>query len=159
MNHDEQKELARKLFPFIDIDAEEDCFEQIIQKLKPHRERVLEIIEGIEIPSEWSYMWARNIGDKELMRDRITESEWAYYWAKYLGDRELMRDRITESEWAYYWARFIGDRELMRERITESEFAYRWATNIGDQEIMDKVIAKEALQELADEAQELDMGY
>ena len=62
-------------------------------------------------PERWAYYWARDIGDREIMRDRITESRWAYYWALNIGDRDIMRDRITESGWAYYWAHDIGDRE------------------------------------------------
>jgi hypothetical protein len=102
------------------------------------------VIKNIEIPSEWAYGWAKDIGDKEVMRDRITESEWAYYWAGNIGDKEIMRDRVTESEWAYKWARNIGDRKIMCEKITESEWAYEWAKDIGDRKIMrDRVTESE----------------
>jgi hypothetical protein len=33
------------------------------------------------------------------MRDRVTDSQFAFYWAKYFGDKEIMRDRITEPFW------------------------------------------------------------
>ncbi len=68
--------------------------------------------------SDAAYYWSIQIGDREIMRDRVTNSRWAYYWARNIGDREVMRDSITETEWAYYWARDIGDREIMVERIT-----------------------------------------
>jgi hypothetical protein len=83
-----------------------------------------------------AYCWAKNIGDKEIMIDRVTDSEWAYEWAVIIGDREIMRDRVTESQYAYAWARDIGDKERMRDRVTESEWAYTWAVVIGDREIM-----------------------
>jgi hypothetical protein len=86
--------------------------------------------------SEYAYFWARYIGDKEIMRDRVTESEWAYYWAKDFGDRHIMIDRINDSRSAYCWAKEIGEKEIMRDRITDSEWAYVWARNIGDKEIM-----------------------
>jgi hypothetical protein len=83
-----------------------------------------------------AYYWAKNIGDREIMRDRITEPKDAFSWAWHLGDREIMIDRVTDSEWAYVWALEIGDREIMRDRVTESYWAYCWARNIGDKEIM-----------------------
>jgi hypothetical protein len=46
-------------------------------------------------------MWAKEIGDREIMRGRITESRWARFWAEEFGDKEIMIDRITESDDAY----------------------------------------------------------
>ena len=37
----------------------------------------------------------------------------AYHWAYNIGDRDIMIDRITESEWAYDWARYIGNKDVM----------------------------------------------
>ena len=76
--------------------------------------------------SVFAYRWAINIGDKNIMRDRITESEWAYKWARDIGDREIMIDKIKSSKWAYFWALDIGDKEIMRDRITESEWRSEW---------------------------------
>jgi hypothetical protein len=69
-----------------------------------------------------AYFWAREIGDREIMIDRVTESKWAYWWALRVSDLEIMRDRITDSEWAYKWARDIGDREIMRDRIIDPKY-------------------------------------
>jgi hypothetical protein len=94
-----------------------------------------------EFPSRWAFWWGFHVGDREIMRDKVTESEWAYTWARYIGDREIMRDRVTESEWAYKWALRFGDRELMRDRVTESEWASCWARDIGDHKLMrDKIM-------------------
>jgi len=41
-------------------------------------------------PERWAYYWALDIGDREIIRDRITEPEWAYRWALW--------DKVTESE-------------------------------------------------------------
>ena len=61
--------------------------------------------------SEEAYYWALNIGDREEMKQHITEAEWAYYWARGIGDREEMKQHITEAEWAYCWARDIDGME------------------------------------------------
>ena len=37
------------------------------------------------IPSEWAYYWGLNIGDRAIMRDRVTESKWAYCWGLNMG--------------------------------------------------------------------------
>jgi hypothetical protein len=86
--------------------------------------------------SQSAYYWALDIGDREIMIDRVTESKNAYYWAKNIGDREIMIDRVFDPKWAYFWALDIGDREIMRDRVTASKWAYFWAEDIGDREIM-----------------------
>jgi hypothetical protein len=48
------------------------------------------------------------------------DSRCAHKWASHVGDREIMRDRVTDSIWAYRWARDIGDKKIMRERITDT---------------------------------------
>jgi hypothetical protein len=115
------------------------CDEELEKAMKhvqsfPDDATVEDIAEGI--CSEWAYYWARNIGNKEIMIDRVTESEWAYYWAIAIGNKEIMIDRVTESEWAYRWAIRIGNKEIMIDRVTESESAYWWAIAIGNKEIM-----------------------
>jgi hypothetical protein len=95
-----------------------------------------EIMKERVIESEWAFNWAINFGDHEIMRDRVTESKWAYYWAIYSGDKEIMRDRVTDSEYAYWWAFEIGDREIMIDRVNKSSSAFAWACNVGDRDIM-----------------------
>lgn len=60
----------------------------------------------------------------------------AFWWAREIGDKDLMRPLVTEQYWAYVWARDIGDKEVMRELITDSECAHRWAQEIGDKDLM-----------------------
>jgi hypothetical protein len=96
----------------------------------------LEIMRDRVTESHYAYCWALYIGDRKIMRDRVTESHYAYCWALYIGDRKIMRDRVTDSDDAYYWAKDIGDREIMRDRVTESQWAYKWARDIGDRDIM-----------------------
>ncbi len=94
--------------------------------------------------SEDAYYWASEIGDREIMLDRVAESQYAYAWALDIGDKEIMRHRVTDSAWAYRWACDIGDRQIMRDRVTESKWAYWWSINIGDREIMiDRVTESE----------------
>jgi hypothetical protein len=103
-----------------------------------------EIMRDRVTESKYSYNWACEIGDREIMIDRVTDPYWAYCWARDIGDKEIMRDRVTESKWAYWWACDIGDKEIMRDRVTESKSAYWWSINIGDREIMiDRVTESE----------------
>ena len=37
------------------------------------------------------------------------KNESAFYWALYIGDREVMRDRITDPKWVYYWILYMGE--------------------------------------------------
>ena len=144
MDYKDQRKLAVKLLtgkiPPNELSClknEKTCFTEIMAKLKPYRKTVLGIIaETGNIPSEWAYWWVLNIGDREIMIDRITDSQWAYQWAITIGDEEIMIGRITDSQWAYNWGKYIGNREIMIDRVTESEWAYYWAKNIGDKEKM-----------------------
>ena len=86
----------------------------------------------------------RNIGDKEHMKQYVTDSCYAYYWACKIGDKEHMKQYVTDSENAYLWARNIGDKEYMKQYIKDSEYAYYWACNIGDREQMKQYISDSA---------------
>ncbi len=88
------------------------------------------------ITSREAYYWARNIGNKNIMIDKIIDSFWAYFWAVYIGNKDIMISKIVESKWAYYWAYFIGNKDIMIDRIVESEWALHWAYNIGNKDIM-----------------------
>ena len=69
---------------------------------------------------------------------KIGDSESAYFWATDIGNQDIMIDKITDSEYAYYWARDIGNQDIMIDRITNSEYAYWLAVDIGDKDIMIK---------------------
>jgi hypothetical protein len=106
--------------------------------------------------SSSAYDWAINIGDKEIMRDRVNDYD-AYMWSVNIGDKEIMVHKFTgnsatlwawrhpydrhividkvDEESAYKWACYIGDREIMRDRVT-NYWAYCWAIDIGDEELM-----------------------
>ena len=128
LSFEEQRELGARLFPEArrEISDWSYCYTDIFKVLKRLDIDVLARIENVDIPSEWAYEWARSIGDRKIMIDRVTEPEWAYYWARGIGDRKIMIDRITESKWAYLWASNIGDRDAMRDRVTESEWQVRF---------------------------------
>ena len=141
MNYSEQRKFALEIFKDIPqlcdtIREGYNCFNQIFEVAKTYRTQILKIVKNIEIPNYWAYLWARDIGDKDVMIKKITDSYWAYLWALNIGDKDVMIQKITDSYWAYYWARFIGNRDVMIEKITESEWAFRWAIDIGDHEIM-----------------------
>lgn len=62
------------------------------------------------IPSQWAYYWGRDHGDRELMRNHVTESIWAFLWTSRIGDREMMFYRVTDPIWVSRWMQFIdGD--------------------------------------------------
>lgn len=107
--------------------------------------------------------WAVEIGDKEIMRDRIKSAD-AYQWARRIGDREVMRSKI-KGEWdAFEWAQEFGDldhmsrlirsskaalkfsyhyphfRSVMKSLITEPAHAFEWAFDYGDVELMEPII-------------------
>ena len=68
-----------------------------------------------------------HIGDKESMQDHVDKfpnlnSINAYQWALNIGNNDVMIDKITRSYDAYWWAIDIGDREVMRDRVTDSYF-------------------------------------
>ncbi len=88
------------------------------------------------VTSREAYCWARNIGNKDIMIDKIIDSFWAYCWAKDIGDQDIMIDKITDSKMAFYWAKFHGNKDVMIDRITESQWAYEWAKDIGNEDIM-----------------------
>jgi hypothetical protein len=51
------------------------------------------------------------------------DSETAFFWARFIGNKDIMIDKITESEWACYWACFIGNKEIMLPKA--AEFYYK----------------------------------
>ncbi len=104
--------------------------------LSENPEGMLKFFDHEKFDSETAYYWARNIGNKNIMIDKIIDSFWAYFWAVYIGNRDIMIDRITESKWAYYWARDIGNKDIMISKIVKSEWALHWAYNIGNKDIM-----------------------
>ena len=148
MHRIDQRKLAASIVAETDpslrdvILDEDNCYEEILKALKPHRDKILAMWED-SWPQEWAYEWARRIGDRHVMRDRVMEPNRAYWWAIDIGDRDVMRDRITESAWAYQWTIHIGDRDVMRDRITESEWAYEWAIDIGDRDVMRPIAFKD----------------
>jgi len=99
-----------------------------------------EIAEGI--PEMWAYYWGLYIGDRKIMRNKITDSAWAYCWARDIGDRDIMINKITESKYAYWWAKVIGNKDVMINRVTDLVWINLWAITIGDKEIMSEKALK-----------------
>jgi hypothetical protein len=120
----------------VDIDEQKCKFRTGKILYRGDKEGLHQYASSLATDSRSAYFWAREIGDRKIMRDRVTESQWAYWYAKNIGDHEIMRDRITNSHWAYWWAREIGDEENMRDRVTDSKWAFNWARTIGDREVM-----------------------
>jgi hypothetical protein len=106
--------------------------------LSEKTEGILKYFDVNKFDSRTAYFWARNIGNQDIMIDRITNSYYAYCWAANLGDRDKIINRIKDPIWAFYWACNFGDRDIMIERITDPAVAYRWVLDFGDKDIMMK---------------------
>lgn len=147
---DPERELARELLRKIEDEQNVDladlvklvidnefCYNQILEQVADFdsdiRKLLLdELLQNKDVPQSWYYYWGMYVGDREIMRDLITDSEWAYKWARDIGDREIMRDRVVESEWAFRWALCIGDQEIMRDRVTDSPWVHEWSKHIDN---------------------------
>ncbi len=121
-------------------DAEPDCSKHACQSLTIVRQLTLEEVKSHISTSKNAYTWAKNIGDKDYMKQFVKDSYYAYLWALYIGDREYMKQFVKDSYYAYYWALNIGDREYMKQYVTDSVYAYFWARNIGDREYMKQYV-------------------
>ena len=107
------------------------------------REETIKEIKRIafeEFRDRNSYRWACDIGDEDVMIDKIKSSKWAFYWALYIGNRDIMIKKTKSSKWAYWWALHIGNKDVMVEKIKSEEWAYKWAYNIGNRDVMIKKI-------------------
>ena len=93
-------------------------------------------VNKLKLNSSGAYLWALNIGNHDVMINKITDSQYAYYWALNVGNKDIMIDKITSSEFAYFWALNIGNQDVMINKINDSEYAYLWALDIGNHDIM-----------------------
>ena len=94
--------------------------------LSENPEGMIKFFDHEKINSETAYKWARDIGNKNIMIDKILESRWAYWWGRNIGNRDIMIDRITESERAFWWALDIGDKDIMIARFPEIAGRFRY---------------------------------
>ena len=92
----------------VDIDNEKCKFRTGKILYRGDKEGLHKYANVMATDSNSAYCWARDIGDHEIMIDRVTESKWAYCWACDIGDRDIMKERITDSEWAYEWVRVLA---------------------------------------------------
>ena len=51
--------------------------------------------KNVQFDNQSAYNWALEIGDRDRMKERITDPEWAYHWAKNIGDKEYMQQFIN----------------------------------------------------------------
>ena len=138
MTEQEQRKLAANIVSKLDpalrdiILGNDTCYDEIINAVKPYRDKILAMWDDTW-PQQWAYRWAYRVGDRDVMRDRVTESMWAYQWALGIGDRDVMRDRVTESAWAYRWAIDIGDKDIMRPIVFKDPYwKGHWIRHFGE---------------------------
>ena len=115
--------------------AKEDCSKRACSEITLVKEISLDEVRLSITKPEPAYKWAKGIGNKDIMINKITESEWAYRWARDIGNKDIMKSRITESAWAYMWARDIGNQDIMKSRVTESEWIEKWNNRFPNNEI------------------------
>ncbi|MGD9161707.1 MAG: hypothetical protein PVG39_25070 [Desulfobacteraceae bacterium] len=100
MNYDNQRKLAKKLFSDklpkdVLKSFENGCFPIIIKELEPFRKTVLKVIKDIEILSEWAYCWARDIGNRKIMCNRVVDKEYIELWLENIPSYHgIMRRRL-----------------------------------------------------------------
>lgn len=85
------RQLAAEMFPFLrDVVLDGDnCYFEIMDEAKKHRTEILEIIQDKTIPTEWAYYWAKHVGDRDVMRERVTETVWVDLWRKYIDKEQV----------------------------------------------------------------------
>ena len=97
----------------------------------------------LNLNSHPAYCWARYIGNKNVMINKITESYDAYQWAHNIGNHDVMINKITDSYWAYKWALYIGNHDVMINKIADPWVAFLWEKNIGNHDIIKSKIPEE----------------
>jgi hypothetical protein len=117
-------------------EAEEDCSKRACSEIKLIKELSLYEVAHSITKSELAYLWARDIGNRDIMISRITNSEYAYRWARWIGNIDIMIDRITESGYACEWALYIGNQDIMKSRITRPYWIQKWNNWFLDYQII-----------------------
>jgi len=107
-------------------DAKEDCSKRACSEIRLVKEISLDEVRLSITKSEPAYLWARFIGNQDIMINHITDSEYAYKWAYHIGNRDIMINLITDSEYAFWWAKNIGNRDIMKSMVTELEWIKEW---------------------------------
>jgi hypothetical protein len=84
-------------------EAKKDCSKRACSEITLVKELSLEEVMLSINKSKPGYAWARWIGNRDIMVDKITESGWAFHWASNIGNRDIMKSRVTEPYWIYWW--------------------------------------------------------
>ena len=62
---------------------------------------LFEYFKDVQFRNISAYLWARDIGDREYMKQFVTDPEWAYCWAMGIGDREYMKQYTVGTIWDF----------------------------------------------------------
>lgn len=116
-------------------EAKKDCSKRACNEIKLIKEISLEDVAHSITVSEWAYMWARCIGNRDIMISKINESEYAFEWAIDIGNIDIMIDRITDSEYACKWVEYIGNKDIMKLRVTERKWIKLWNKKFPNDQI------------------------
>ena len=78
---------------------------------------------------------AEELSETDFCHKMVKNSEGAYYWALNIGNQDIMIDRITDSQYAYLWAIEIGNHDIMKPKITYPSYIKIWNKSFPDNQI------------------------
>ena len=110
--------------------------EDYAQMLARERKELAPALIGKIFSSRTAYMWALEVGNRDVMIGKINSEETALLWAMNIGDRELMESKIVSERWAVRWATEFGSTTAMASKVKSEEMALEWAINVGDWDVM-----------------------
>ena len=64
------------------------------------------------VNSENAYNWAMEIGNHDVMINKINNSELAYWWAKFIGNQDVMKPKITAPYYIDLWNCLFPDNKI-----------------------------------------------
>jgi hypothetical protein len=84
-------------------DAKDDCSKRACSEIKLIKELSLDEVMLSITKSEIAYLWARWIGNRDVLINKVTDSEWAYKWTRWICNQDIMKSRVTEPQWINVW--------------------------------------------------------
>ena len=137
VDYKKERDAAAALWPECKDEIYGCCFDEICPAIAEHYDfdSIVSAIRAQEVDvAEWAHGFAHYVGDEyRVLIDLVTTSEAAFLWARDIGDRDEMRLRISEDTWAIKWALHFGEdeHEAMARKISTPVGALKWACEVG----------------------------
>jgi len=71
-----------------------------VYKFNTHKDQLIGLMSEQQ---HWACEWALNIGDQDIMRDRIKSEHYSIFWASQFGDVQHMRKNIKSDYYKKLW--------------------------------------------------------